>query len=115
VYETHHDSWDDNVIHATVQVADASNIRDNRQDCALSVTIGNTNLPAFLSNGVLYVQAPLGLFFEAFAENVSDFVRDMEIRVSDSRGRALPLDGNGRPVHRKRVAKSGVVRRGRKS
>lgn len=112
MYETHHDTWDGDAIYATVSVADAADIRDNRQDCPLSVTIGNTHLPAFLSNGVLYIQAPLGLFFEAFAENVSDFIRDMEIRVSDSRGRALPLDGDGRPLHRKRVAKSGVVRSG---
>ncbi len=114
MFETQHDTWDGQTIHATVQIADAQDIRDNRQDCHLTVTVGNTDLPAFLSNGVLYVQAPLGLFFEAFAENVSDFIRDMEIRVSDSRGRALPLDGNGRPLHRKRVANSGVVRSGGK-
>lgn len=110
MYETHHDTWDDHAIHATVQVADAQDIRDNRQDCPLKVTIGNTDLPAFLSNGVLYVQAPLGLFFEAFAEDISAFVRDLEIRVSDKRGTALPLDGDGGSVSRKTLAKSRVVR-----
>lgn len=114
MFEVHHDTWDGDAIHATVQIADAQNIRDNRQECALTVTIGNTDLPAFLSSGVLYIQAPLGLFFEALAEDISEFIRDLEIRVSDKRGRALPLDGDGRPVHRARVAKSRVVRSGGK-
>ncbi len=78
---------------------DAQEDRDDRHILPFTVTIGHTHLPAFVSNGKLYIQATVGRIFEAFGEDISAFIRDLEIRVSDSRGRTLPLTSDGRPVH----------------
>lgn len=78
-----------------------------------TITIGDVDLPAFISDGILYVQAPLPSVFKAFAEDVSEFICDMEIRVSKEGGPAFSLDSNGRPVPGTPVAKPLVVRRRR--
>jgi len=49
---------------------------------AVKVTIGDVDLPAFVSNGYVYIQAPLPLVFQAFGEDLSDFVRDLEVGIS---------------------------------
>ena len=113
MYETHHHTWDGETVFTTQSVAHAATLRQDRQSGALTVTIGNTDLPAFVSDGRLYIQAPLPLVFEAFAEDLSAFVRDLEVRVSSQGGATLSLDSNGRPVHRAPVAQSSMVRSGR--
>jgi hypothetical protein len=90
--------------------AHAPTIRADREAGSLTITIGNTDLPAFVSDGVLYVQAPLPHLFKAFAEDLSDFVRDLEIRVSTAGGATLSLDRAGRPIPGAGVAQSRVVR-----
>jgi hypothetical protein len=109
MYEVHHESGDGYEFHSTVQIEDAAALRKDGRDGPFTVTIGDTDLPAFLSNGVLYLQAPLGLFFEAFAEDLPAFLRDMEIRISDSRGRPFSLNSDGRPVSREGLAEPRVV------
>src|ERR1700741_2899770 len=88
----------------------APSVRRDGSDRSLIVTVGNTDLPAFVSDGVLYIQAPLPHVFKAFAEDLSDFVRDMEIRVSSKGGAPFSLDCDGRPVYRAPVVKSSMVR-----
>jgi len=110
--EEQHYTWAGNVVHEAFKEQNAPTLRVNRQSGALTVTIGNTDLPAFVSKGVLYIQAPLPLVFEAFAEDLPAFVSDMEVRVSGPRRRTLSLDRFGRPVSRATVAKSRVVRSG---
>lgn len=78
---------------------DVAEDRHDRHILPYTVTIGDVDLPAFVSNGKLYVQATLTRIFEAFIEDLPAFVGDMEIRVSDSRGRTLPLTRDGRTVH----------------
>lgn len=114
MYETHHDTWEGDAVHTTQQITDAQALREDFEGAAFTITVGNTDLPAFVSDGKLYVQAPLPLVFKAFAENLSDFISDMEIRVSDARGRPLSLDRNGRPIYRAPMAESSVVRSGGK-
>ncbi len=80
--------------------AHAPSIRRDQSDGSLVVTIGDTDLPSFVSSGILYIQAPLSHVFRAFAEDLSDFIRDMEVRVSGPRGASLSLDSDGRPVYR---------------
>lgn len=89
---------------------DAAEDRHDRHILPYTVTIGDVDLPAFVSNGKLYVQATLTRIFEAFAEDLPAFVRDMEVRVSDSRGGALSLARDGRPVHGADVVSSLVGR-----
>lgn len=108
-------TWQGNVFHETESESDAEEVRSDRPDCAYTVTIGHVDIPAFVSNGRLYIQAPLPLVFEAFGENLSDFIRDLEIGVSNAWGRALPLNSDGITVYGAAVAESSMVRRGRKS
>jgi hypothetical protein len=99
-----------NVVLSTLAVADASAFRDAAPDCTLTVTIGNTDLPAFVSGGRLYIQAALPHVFRAFAEDLSDFIGDMEIRISGAGGSSFSLDSDGRPIPCEAVAFEGVVR-----
>jgi hypothetical protein len=96
-------------VHTSLAVEDAEALRKDRQSGTFKVTIGDVDLPAYLSNGVLFVQAPLGLFFEAFAEDLPAFLRDMEVRISDSWGTAFSLNCDGRPVSLAGLAEPRVV------
>lgn len=97
------------VVHASITAANAETFRSDRPRCPWTVTIGDVDLPAYISDGKLYIQAPLPHVFEAFAEDVSDFIRDMEIRVSNAGGATLSLDRDGRPVYGAAMAQSSVV------
>lgn len=115
MYSTEHDeAGDGNVIHTTLKITDAQALRAYPHTANLTVTIGNVDLPAFVSSGCLYIQAPLPLVFEAFVESLPDFVRDLEIRVSTTGGTTLPLDSNGRPLHRTDLALESLGRRSAK-
>lgn len=90
-------------------VANAENVRYPRPHCAYVVSIGNTDLPAFISDGILYVAAPLPLVFEAFAESFPEFVSDLEIGVSAEGGSTFSLDRDGRPVPSPQLALESLV------
>lgn len=87
---------------------DAENYRDYGWVTACTITIGNVDLPAFVLDGLVYIQAPLPDIFEAFAEDISAFVRDLEARVSEAGGTALSLDSVGRAIFGASVAGKGV-------
>jgi hypothetical protein len=109
MYEIWHDSGPGDEVYITEQIADVETLRKDGRGGSFKVTIGDVDIPAYLSNGVLYLQAPLGLFFEAFAEDLPSFLRDMEVRISDSRGTAFSLNSDGRPVSLKGLAEPRVV------
>jgi hypothetical protein len=92
-----------------VTSAYAATLRDGEQDSTWTVTIGNTDLPAFISDGILYVQAPLPHIFQAFAEDLSDFLSDLEVRVSRAGGSTFSLDSDGRPIPGSTMAQPRVV------
>jgi hypothetical protein len=79
---------------------------------AFIVTICDVDLPAFMADGELYVQAPLPLVFDAFAAYVSDSLSALEIGISDTRRAALSSARNGRAVPGTSVVVEGVVRDG---
>lgn len=106
----YHDSGPSDDVLEAFTVADAQDIRTSGPRPTLSVSIGNVDLPGFILEGVIYIQAPLTTIFQAFAEDLSAFVRDLEVGISDERGAPLSLDGNGRSVPIQRMAKSRVVR-----
>lgn len=78
-------------ILAEVARADAEADRQDGQGRALEVLIGNAHLPVIVSDGECYIQAPLSDVFEAFGEDISAFIGDLEIRISNTWGAALPL------------------------
>lgn len=106
----HDDAGDGHIVHTAISEPNAQTLRQDRRGGSFTVTIGDVDLPAFVSHGVLYLEAPLGRVFEAFAENISEFLRDMEVRISDSRGTAFSLDSNGHPVSIAGLAEPRVVR-----
>lgn len=85
---------------AQVEVAAAEANVPMRQRANLKVIIGDTYLPGYLSDGKLYVQAPLGLIWKALTTAVSQNITNMEVRISGARGAALPLDGAGSSLPR---------------
>jgi hypothetical protein len=87
----------------------ASYLRLVEKGGLISVVIGDVDLPAFVSSGILYIQAPLPHIFKAFAQDLSDELRGMEVRVSTEGGPALSLDGDGRPVYREGMAFPSLV------
>lgn len=95
---------------AKIKASNAEALRSDRSRCPWTVTIGNVDLPAFISDGKLYIQAPLPQVFEALAENISDFICDMEVRVSSAGGTTLSLDSDGRPLSGAAMAESSLVR-----
>jgi hypothetical protein len=109
VYEHDTPEGEDFTVHTAVAQPHAQTLRKDRSGGPFTVTLGDTDLPAFLSDGVLCIQAPLRLLFEAFAEDFSAFLRDLEIRISDSRGTPFSLDCHGRPVSLPGLAEPRVV------
>jgi hypothetical protein len=106
----HDDAGEGHIIHTTLSRADAAYLRDHSSWCVLKITIGDVDLPAYVSDGKLYIQAPLGHILEAFASDLSAIIRDLEIRVSGAGGSTFSLDSDGRPVHGETVAFASVVR-----
>lgn len=96
-------------VHQAVTVADAQANRANRPRRPFTISIGDIDLPAYVSGGVVYIQAPLPHILKAVGAHVSDILSGVEARVSVARSGALPSAGDGGPVHRPRVAKPRVV------
>jgi hypothetical protein len=106
----YHDSGSSDDVFEAFTVPNAQDVRPSGPRRALKVTVGNVDLPAFLSNGLVYIQAPLPHIFEAFGESLPEFVRDLEVGVSTAGGTPLSLDGDGRAVLIPPLAEQGVVR-----
>jgi hypothetical protein len=87
----------------------APSVRTVGSERSIVVTVGHTDLPAFVSDGILYIQAPLPHIFQAFAEDLSDELRGMETRISVEGGPSLSLDSDGRPIHRTSLAFESLV------
>jgi hypothetical protein len=105
----------DKFIQQAFALSNAEASGTSGSDGALTVTIGNVDLPAFVSDGRLYVQAPLTDVFKAFAEDISDFISDLEVGISVTRRAALSLARSRRAIHRSTMARTRVVRSGRES
>jgi hypothetical protein len=97
---------------ATVEVAPSENVESMRQKCNLEVHLGNAYLPAFLSDGILYVQAPLGHVVQAVAKEVSVRLWHLEVRATNEGSATFSLDSDGRPIPSSWVGGADVVRDG---
>jgi len=107
MYETHHDSG--TVTQFTRRRAPhAQEVRFSGSRRTVKVTIGDVDLPAFVSNGYVYIQAPLPLVFQAFGEDLSDFVRDLKLEYQQ-RAPTLSLGSDGRAVLSSPMAEQSVV------
>ena len=87
----------DDVLEA-LALAVAQAMRDGSEAETLVFTLCDVDLPAFVRNGTIYLQAPLPLVFDAFAAYISDGLSHLEARISEARRAALALDSDGRAV-----------------
>lgn len=71
----------------------AENDSEDQPATVVTFTICDVDLPCVVLDGTLYVQAPLQDVFDAFAAYVSDGLRHMETRISETRSAALAFDG----------------------
>ena len=76
-----------------------------RSHANFRVTIGDTNVPAFISEGKLVVQAPLGQLWKAIAKAISAEFGNMEVGISVEGRAPLSLDSVGDPVSSSPMAK----------
>jgi hypothetical protein len=84
--------------------------RANRTWFAFTVTIRDVDLPAFFSDGTIYIQAPLALVCDAFDADIPAIKRDLETGVSKARGTPLPPVDLRNPVPGTPLGGQSVVR-----
>jgi len=106
----HDEAGEGVVIHTALSQSDAAYIREHRDYCNLTLTVGDVDLPAYVSNGVVYIQAPFGYLCETFAAHISAIIRDLETRVSGEGSAALSLSRDGCPIHGATMVIARVVR-----
>lgn len=85
---------------------------DGRSVGIIKVAVRNFDLPATVSNGIIYVQIPFPFLLQTVAAGIPDGLRDLETRVSVTGGPALPPVGVRSPVPSKGMVIEGVVRNG---
>lgn len=103
-------SRDSDIVQLAQQIADAA---ANSEDHTISVgvvSIYDVDLPVFISDGELYVQAPLQSVFDAVSAALVDVLRDLETRVSEARSAALASPDFFPKVHFSGVVVEHVVR-----
>lgn len=98
------------IVQCIVQTQDAETVLAGGQKCPLEVVIGHTYLPAFISEGKLYVQAPLGHVVQAVTQEISALFGNLEVGVSGPGSPAFSLDSDGRPLPSAWLAESDLVR-----
>lgn len=112
MHRSEESAWSGFDILAEVEVAVAPQTGELRPVCPFGVTVGDTYLPAFFRDGILYVQAPLRHVVEAVGEALSRRVCHLEVGISRPGCPTLPLDSDGRPLHGTSVAFEDLVRGG---
>ena len=103
------ETWNHPRILLTVAHAAAEDPSPVRQVANFKVSIGDADIPAFISEGKLYVQAPLGYIWKAIAAAISREFGNMEVGISVEGRSALPLDSVGNPVSSAPMAVEGMV------
>jgi len=74
------------------------------------ISIFDVDLPAFLVDGQLYVQAPLQGVLDAFEATLSTRLTALEAGISEARRTALALSRDGRAISQFILDLDGVVR-----
>jgi len=77
------------VVQLAEQIANAATNSKGHTVSTGILTICDVDLPFFIADGELYVQAPLQGILDALSSALVDFLRDLEARVSETRSAAL--------------------------
>lgn len=84
MHTTEGSARDDSLILETLSEQDASYLREDRPEGAITLTVGNLDIPAFVSDGRVYVEVPLSGFCETLEPSVSIRFSYLEAGVSDT-------------------------------
>jgi hypothetical protein len=98
------------ILQQAQQIADAATNGTDNAYGPFTLTVCDVDLPAFIWDGDVYIQAPLQGFFDAVAACVSDSIGDLEARISEARRAALASDYFRLTLPVTRVVESVVVR-----
>lgn len=93
-----------------ITVANVADLRAVRRNCAISLIVRHSDLPFPLSYGTVYMAGSLDRVLEALAENVPEFIRDLEAGISDARGTTFPLADLLSAIFGPTMVGEGVVR-----
>lgn len=105
-------SWNGDVFQQAESIASAADLRQVADAHFLTVVICDVDVPCTISNGELYVQAPFQIVLDALQAALSEFLGDLETRISETRRTALASTDFLPHVYFKRVAGDDVVRGG---
>jgi hypothetical protein len=89
------------------------NVEDNRNRRpwgTIEVVIRHSHLSEYISIGPWNLSGSLGGVLEAVEAHLPVLLRCLEAGVPEARSATLSPPGDGRPIHRERVAKPNVVR-----
>ncbi len=84
-------------------------LRKDKQSIAFTVTLCDVDLPAFISDGRIYIQAPLQELAHAFDTYFSKRRRNLAAGVPKARRPTLSPVDNGRAVHSEGMGESELV------
>jgi hypothetical protein len=113
MHTTDEQSWDrDDLYEAIASEIDAAYIKAGPRG-ALTVTVRNFDVPACVSNGILYIQIPFLHLLEAVAASIPASLCNMETGISAEGGTALSLDRIGTPLPESELVVESVVRDGK--
>jgi len=103
-------SRDSDVIQQAEQIANAALDSKGQPVRTGVLSICDVDLPFLVADGEVYIQTTFPEFFDAVSAAMVDFLRDMEIRISEARGAALAHAHLFPEVHLSRVVEPNVVR-----
>lgn len=102
--------WDGGDLLEEITVANVEDLRGMRRNCAVTVAIRHADVPAEISFGTIYVQAPLGHVLETLAAYLPEIVRDLETRIPSAWGASLSPTDFWDSIHGEGLAVPRVVR-----
>lgn len=92
MHTTEGSARNDRVIFEALSEQDAAYLREDRPDGAITLTVGDIDVPAFVSDRRVFVEVPLSGFYETLEPSVSLRFSYLEAGVSDTWRTTLPLD-----------------------
>lgn len=105
--------WDrDDLFETIAREIDAAYL-EGQPFGVVKVSVCDVDIPATVSEGIIYIQIPFPFLLKAVAAGIPDSLRHLEARISVTGRGSFPSARYGRPVFSKRVALEGVVRDGK--
>lgn len=103
-------AWDRSDLFEEITVANTADLRNDRWQSSITVTVRHPDLPSGVSAGTVYLPITLPGILQATKAAVSAIVGSVETGISEEGRASLSPSGTGRAVHSEDVAVPRVVR-----